>query len=275
MFPNNKDPYGNRGYQNYGPVENAAPQQAYGSQPYGVTGHAAGMYAPEGPYEGDLSHPAVAAFAKRVYAYFASALAAATAASVGGYYATEHFIATENLSGLSTMRIGSTVLFFASFLFVIFTRKANSPLKTGLLYVFAGACGVSIAPMLTFFMKAGMGMSIVYAFGIATVVWGGITVYVLSTGKDFRGLGGYLFAGIILAIGLLLLNVFVPFPTPISRLVMAGILILFVGYTFYDTSRVTRNYFQRNDAVGAALMLFYDFFILFQYILYFLGGSRR
>ena len=71
-----------------------------------------------------------------------------------------------------------------------------------------------------------------------------------------------------------LLNIFVPFPDAISRLVMAGILLLFVGYTLYDTSRVTRDYYHANDAVGAALMLFYDFFILFKYILYFLGGSR-
>lgn len=278
MYPNQPNP-NNRGYQTYGPVENAAPPQAY-NQPYGAPQHAAGGYADsiqtgEGVYEGDLSNPAVAAFAKRVYSFFASALATATAASVGGYYATEHFLATENISAIGTMRLASTVLFFASFLFVVFTRKSNSPLKTALLYVFAGACGVSIAPMLTFFMQAGMGMSIVFSFGIATVVWGGITVYVLSTGKDFRGLGGYLFAGLLLALGLIVVNIFVPFPTPISRLIMAGILILFVGYTFYDTSRVTRNYYHRNDAVGAALMLFYDFFILFQYILYFMGGSRR
>lgn len=275
MFPNDKrNQYGNQGYQKYGPVENAYPQQQGYGQPPGVQGYAEGMYAPEGAYEGDISTPAVAAFAKKVYAYFASALATATLASVGGVMAVEHFIATQNVSALGTMRIVSLVAFFGSFLFVVLTRKSHSPAKTGLLYVFAGACGVMIAPMLTFFMHAGMGMSIVFAFGITTVVWGGLTVYVLATGKDFRGIGGYLFAGLLLALGLILLNIFVPFPDAISRLVMAGILLLFVGYTLYDTSRVTRDYFHANDAVGAALMLFYDFFILFKYILYFLGSSR-
>ena len=262
-------PYGpaaGQGLPKYGPVPGAQ---------YPAHGYEAEMYDQAGVYaDGDISNPAVAAFAKRVYLYFASALAVATGASYGGVLATEHFISTNNYQGLQTMSIAALVTFFAAFLVVIFTRKAHSPLKTGLLYVFAGACGVMIAPMLQAFMSVGMGMTIVFAFGITTVVWGGITVYVLSTGKDFRGLGGYLFAGLLLAIGLLLLNIFVPFPDMISRLIMAGILILFVGYTLYDTSRVTRDYYHSNDATGAALMLFYDFFILFKYILYFLGSSR-
>jgi FtsH-binding integral membrane protein len=266
---------------NYNQGNHYPPAQGYGQQPYNAGpaypphGYEAEMYDQAGVFaESDVSHPAVAAFAKRVYAYFASALLVATGASVGGMFATEHFLATADYASLNTMRISALVVFFASFLVVVFTRKAHSPLKTGLLYVFAGSCGVMIAPMLTFFMQAGMGMSIVFAFGIATVVWGGLTVYVLATGKDFRGIGGYLFAGLLLLIGLIVLNIFVPFPDMISRLVMAGVLVLFVGFTVYDTSRVTRDYYHANDAVGAALMLFYDFFILFKYILYFLGGSR-
>ena len=198
----------------------------------------------------------------------------ATAASAGGMALTDHFYATENISAFQTIRVVSLVAFFGSFLFIILTRKAHSPLKTALLYVFATACGVMIAPMLTFFMDSGMGLNIVFAFGIASTVFFGLTVFVFATGKDFSGLGKYLFAGLILAIGLILLNIFVPFPDGLSRLVMAGILILFVGFVLYDTSQVTRAYYRSNDAVGAALMLFYDFFILFKYILYFLGVSR-
>ncbi len=276
--------YGNRPNNPYPPQGGQPPQypQQGAYQQYPAYGHVQGqagygdehtLYVDE-PYEGDLADPAVAAFAKRVYAYFGSALLTAAGASAGGVALTDHFIATQNVSAFNTMRIGSIVAFFGSFLFVIFTRKSHSPLKTALLYVFATACGVMIAPMLSFFMDAGMGMSIVFAFGITSTVFFGLTVYVLATGKDFTGLGKYLFAGLILAIGLLLLNIFVPFPDGLSRLIMAGILILFVGYTLYDTSQVTRTYFRANDAVGAALMLFYDFFILFKYILYFMGGSR-
>lgn len=269
----NQGPYNNQGYQNYPPAQGYA--QPYGQpQGYGQEVYGDGFDPSTGYFEGDISQPAVAAFVKRVYTYFASALLTATGASVGGIYLTEHFLATGNMAAFNGMRIGSLVAFFASFIAVVFIRKAQTPIKTGLLYVFATACGFMIAPMLTFFIMGGMGMSIAFAFGIATVVWGGITVYVHATGKDFRGLGSYLFAGLILAIGLILLNIFIPFPDMMSRLIMAGILVLFVGFTLYDTSRVTRDYYHANDAVGAAMMLFYDFFILFKYILYFLGGSR-
>lgn len=277
-----------RGYQNYGPVNQnqaqpqpaqdqwaGAPQAQERPQPYGVLQSQYGD--PSATH--DLSNPAVVAFTKKVYAYFASALATATAASLGGVALTNQFIAQADPltgampSGFNTMRIGSLVAFFVSFLAVIFMRNTKSPLRTGLLYVFSAACGFTIAPMLTFMIAGGMGMSIVFAFGITTVVFGGLTVYVLSTGKDFRSLGGILFVGLIVAFGLILMNVFIDFPSGMSRVIMAGILLLFVGYTLYDTSRVTRDYFHRDDAIGAAMMLFYDFFILFKYILYFLGSN--
>lgn len=268
----NKDP--NQGWQNYGPVGNDNENVIYDAAGARAAGYEDAFGVEETYFEGDLSNPAVLAFAKKVYAFFASALAVATGASVAGVYTVDYLIANQDFATLSTLRIGALVAFFGSFLAVIFMRRSNSPLKTGLLYVFATACGVMIAPMLTFFLQSGMGMSIVYAFGIATTVWGGITVYVLATGKDFRGLGGYLFIGLLVALGLILLNIFIPFPNMLSRMLMCGILVLFVGYTLYDTSRVTRDYFYANDASGAAMMLFYNFFILFKYILLLLAGGR-
>ncbi|MDC1142394.1 Bax inhibitor-1 family protein [Planctomycetota bacterium] len=273
----------NKGYQNYGPVKqnNAHAQPAQDQW----AGAPAGSGVLENQYGDpalaqDLSNPMVVAFTKKVYAYFASALATATAASYAGVELTGHYVnlaAAGNEAAMgtfNTIRIGSMAAFFISFLAIIFMRNMRSPLRTGLLYVFAGACGMMIAPMLSMLIAGGMGMSIVFAFGITTVVFGGLTVYVLSTGKDFRSLGGILFVGLLVAIGLMLMNIFIDFPSGMSRVIMAGILLLFVGYTLYDTSRVTRDYYHRNDAVGAAMMLFYDFFILFKYILYFLASSN-
>lgn len=281
---NHNDPYRNnrpqgnyppQGYQQPGQYNQGAYAPGYDQSQNGFAVDQYGnVVQAEGAYEGDLSNPAVAAFAKRVYGYFAAALATATAASAGGVFAVEHLVATGNMAALNGMRIGALVAFFASFLFVVFTRKSHSPLKTGLLFVFAASCGFMIAPMITFMIAGGMGMSIVFAFGITTVIFGGITVYTLSTGKDFRSLGGYLFIGLLVVLALVIVNIFVPFPNMLSRIIMGAIVVLFVGYTLYDTSRVTRDYFYANDAVGAAMMLFYDFFILFKYILILLASSR-
>lgn len=281
MFPSNKDPYGNnRGYQNYGPVENVAPQPGYAQQqPYGGHQYAAGGYADsietgQGVYEGDLSNPAVAAFTKKVYAYFASALAVATGAAFGGTEAVNYFVAQNNVQAVSGLWVGSMITFFVSYLIVVFSRKSSSPLKTGLLYVFAGSAGFMLAPTLMRYVAAGMGMSIVFAFGIATVVFLGLTVYVLSTGKDFRSLGGMLLVGVLAFVGIALMTWFVP----VSNLMYSGLmglgLLIFIGFTLYDTSRVVRDNFYRNDAVSAAINLLYDFVMLFRYALYFLGGNR-
>src|SRR5690606_19568017 len=102
----------------YAPVPHY--QQGYGHAQPGY-GDEHTLYA-DPAIEGDLADPAVAAFAKRVYAYFGSALLTATAASAGGVAATDHLLATENYGALSGMRIGALVVFFASFLFVVFTR---------------------------------------------------------------------------------------------------------------------------------------------------------
>ena len=272
MFPNNNR---NQGYQNYGPVEGAYPQQGYqAGQQYAAGGYADSIQSGEGIYEGDLSNPAVAAFAKKVYAYFASALATATLAAFGGTLAVEHFVAAGNPGAVNGLWIGSLVAFFASYLIVVFSRKSHSPLKTGLLYVFASAAGFTLAPTLMYYVAAGMGMAIVMAFGIATVTFFGLTVYVLTTGKDFRSLGGLLVVGIFVVLGLSLMMLFGDFPNLLTQVGMGVGLLVFIGFTLYDTSRVVRDNYYNNDAVSAAINLLYDFVMLFRYALYFLGSSR-
>lgn len=255
-------------YPQYAPVPHAHAQPAYG-QPYG----AQELYG-ERRYEGDLSEPAVAAFAKKVYAYFGSALLVAMAAAFGGTMAVDHFASVGNVSAINGIWIGSLVAFFASYLIVVFSRKSHSSLKTGLLYVFAASAGGMLAPVLMAHVAAGMGMAIVFAFGIASVIFFGISVYVLATGKDFRGLGSYLVIGILVIVGVWLMSLFISFPSVLHTVLMGGGMLLFIGFTLFDTSRVVRDNFYANDAVSAAINLLYDFFMLFRYALYFMGASR-
>lgn len=254
-------------YPQYAPVPQAH-AQPYG-QPYG-----AGALPGEQRYEGDLSDPAVAAFAKKVYAYFGSALLVAMAAAFGGTMAVDHFVSVGNAGAVNGIWLGSLVAFFASYLIVVFSRKSHSPLKTGLLYVFAASAGGMLAPVLMAHVAAGMGMAIVFAFGIASVIFFGISVYVLATGKDFRGIGSYLMIGILVIIGVWLMSLFVSFPSVLHTVLMGGGMLLFIGFTLFDTSRVVRNNFYANDAVSAAINLLYDFMMLFRYALYFMGASR-
>lgn len=223
---------------------------------------------------GDLSHPAVAAFVRRVYTYFGTALAFAAVTAFGGTLAVEHFVSVGNTGAVTGIWVGGLVAFFVSYFVVVFTRKSHSPLKTGLLYVFAGAAGLMLAPMLMRYVASGLGMQIVFAFGIATVTFFGLTVYTFTTGKDFRGLGSYLMVGILVLIGMFIMSWIVPFSSFLHMGLMGLGLLVFIGFTLFDTSRVVRDYYVANDAVSAAINLLYDFVMLFRYALYFLGVSR-
>ncbi|MBX3473773.1 MAG: Bax inhibitor-1 family protein [Planctomycetes bacterium] len=271
--------YENRPNQNY---NYGQPQQAYPQAPqYGQAPAPAGAYYGdgqgqyvEGAEAGDISHPAVAAFTRKVYTYFGTALATAMGAAFGATKLAEHFIATGNTGAMTGLWAGGLVGFFASYLVVVFTRKSHSPLKTGLLYVFAASAGAMMAPLLMAHVAAGMGTLIVLALGVATVTFFGLTVFTLTTGKDFRSLGGMLFAGVLALVGMMLIGWIVGFPSFLTAILMGGGLLLFIGFTLFDTSRVVRDYYMANDAVSAAINLLYDFIMLFRYALYFLGVSR-
>ncbi len=253
-------------------------QQGYGQVPqgyapqYGDPGQPIDLYG--APFSGELSDSAVVAFTKRVYAYFTAALITATIACVGGLYAVNGLMAAGQKGAVTTLAIGSLIGFFASYLIVVFMRKNHSPLKVGLLFVFASCAGFMTTPLVGAFLNAGMGMTIVAAFGITAVTFFGLTVYTLSTGRDFRSLGGMLMIGCLVLIGVALMTIFIPAGGFVNQLIVIGGIVLFVGFILFDTSMVTRNYFHSNDAIGAAIQLFYDFFALFRYVLLLLGDRR-
>jgi len=274
----NNNPWGQQGYgrSNPNPYSKGAvvpdPAGAYGNVRGQVYGPVAEI--PEQHFDGSLGDSAVVAFTKRVYAYFTGALLTSTAACVGGMYAVEGLVSAGQGGTVKGLAIASMIGFFGTYLAVIFMRKNHSPMKVALLFAFATCAGFMTTPLVSAFVGAGMGMTVVGAFGIAATTFFGLTVYTLTTGRDFRSLGGMLMIGLFLMIGLILLNIFVPFSGGMHRLIVMGGIVLFIGFILFDTSMVTRDYFHSNDAISAAIQLFYDFFALFRYVLILLGDRR-
>ena len=288
----NKNKYNNnKGYQNYGPVNQgqaqAQPaQDQWDGAPPQQQGYAGGAdYAVDAQgnpiLAGDMSHPAVAAFVKRVYIWFSVALATATGAAFGGVQLTEPLInaaitgdtvAAGTLSSITWGAWGVTVIAFIAMAVI---RNNKGALKTGVFFTLAAACGLQIAPTLAFAGVAGLGMTVVYAFGLTTVLFGGLSVYVLSTNADFSKLGKVLLPAMTILFFLFIAMAFIPFPSVATTLIVAVALVVFLGFVLYDTSKITREYYHRDDALLAAAMLFYDFFAIFRFILYLLMGSSR
>jgi len=268
----------------YQPAQQLQPQAGFGPQAAAVPGRR--LHAPGGEldaidsnpydysYNGDLADPLVMSFVKRVYGYFAGGLLVTTLTCAAGVPVVNHLVATEQRSLLSGLAIGSLILYLVAFFGAMFMRKRRSKLKVALHFTFAAAAGAMSAPMIGAFVNAGLGSLVLTAFGVTTVSFFGLTVYVMTTGKDFRSLGGILTVGLLAIIGIAIMSIFFPFSEGFHTIVAAGGILLFLGFILYDTSKVTRDYYLADDAVGAALMLLLDFIILFKYVLRLLAATR-
>lgn len=101
--------------------------------------------------------------------------------------------------------------------------------------------------------------------GIVTLaVFGGLTLAVFVTGKDFSFLGPVLMVCSFLALGVILAAVLFGFN--LGLIFCALMVALFAGFIVYDTSNVMHRY-QTDEHVAASMALFGSAAMLFYYIL--------
>lgn len=111
------------------------------------------------------------------------------------------------------------------------------------------------------------------ALVLTTLVFGGLTGYVLTSKKDFSFLSGFLFTGLLIIIGGSLLNMFFFKNSAMEFIISGGGVILFSGFILYDTSNILHRYDPR-DYTSATLSLYLDVINLFLFILRLLGGRN-
>jgi FtsH-binding integral membrane protein len=101
--------------------------------------------------------------------------------------------------------------------------------------------------------------------GILTLgIFGGLTVCVFVSGRDFSYLGPILSIGMFLMLGAAIAGYFFGFNMPLFYSFIG--VALASGFILYDTSNVIRNY-RTDQHVAAALELFASVALLFYYIL--------
>jgi FtsH-binding integral membrane protein len=108
--------------------------------------------------------------------------------------------------------------------------------------------------------------------GLVTLaVFGGLTIGVFMSGKDFSFLGPILWVCSFLALGLIVAAVIFGFNL---GLVFSGAMVaLFAAYIIYDTSNIIHHY-GTNEHVAASMALFGSAAMLFYYILRIFMFSR-
>jgi len=200
------------------------------------------------------------AFLKATYQLFAGSLMGAAAGAYIGL-------------GILPYIIGAMfwVLVIVEFglIFAIRATAKKPGINLMVLFAFTFVSGMTLAPTLAMFLKTAAGASIVAnAFVLTSVAFGGISMFALTTTKDYTGMGKMLFITLIVIVVASLINMFTH--SPMFQLVISSIsAILFSAFILYDTQNIVKGNIE--TPVEACLMLYLDFLNLFISLLQILG----
>ena len=130
------------------------------------------------------------------------------------------------------------------------------------LFSFTTVSGVTLGPVMQVYNAAVIQEALI----LTVVIFGALTLYVVTSKKDFSFLSGFLITGLIVTIVGSLLNAFL-FQSPMMEFIIAGGgVILFSGFILYDTSNILRHY-DVEDYTSATLALYLDILNLFLFLL--------
>jgi modulator of FtsH protease len=190
-------------------------------------------------------------FLKTTYQLFASSLMAAT---VGAY------IGLGMASVISTWYWGLVILEFA-LLFGLYAVKDKPGINLAVLFGFTFMSGLTLTPLLSSVFNMPGGASIVaQAFLMTSVAFGAISMFALTTKKDFSFMGKFLFIAVIILIVGAISNIFIGSPVLQLGIAVVGALI-FSAFILYDTQQIIKGGF--STPIEAAIALYIDFLNLF------------
>lgn len=144
-----------------------------------------------------------------------------------------------------------------------------------LFWVYAALVGMSLAALGLIYT----GASIARTFFVCSAMFGVMSLYGYSTGKDLTGLGSFLFMGLIGLVLTSVINILLRSPAIEYALSVIGV-IIFTGLIAYDTQKLKHIYYSGNEASGkigimGAFTLYLDFLNLFVFLMRFLGVKRN
>ena len=166
-----------------------------------------------------------------------------------------------------------TLVGYFGLLFAIHKLR-NSGWAIPAVFALTGFMGYTLGPVLSATLALpGGAQTIVTALAATGATFLALSAYVLTTRKDFSFMGGFLFAGMVVALVLALGAVF--FNLPGLGLAVSGLVaLLSVGLILFETSRIVNG--GETNYVMATVGLFVSVFNLFVSLLNLmgLGGSE-
>src|SRR5574344_1778322 len=208
---------------------------------------------------------------KATYQLFAGSM---LAASAGAY------IGLEIVSFLVGMHWILFIAVMGLIFFVIPRVKHKAGINLVALFGITFLTGLMIEPILDSILAMSGGAGIEgQGFLMTAIAFGGISMFALTTKKDFSFMGGFLFAafwflfaaGIIFALGTAF--GWFAYSSMFHLFLSGGIALLMCAFILYDTQQIIKGNY--DSPVEAALSLYLDFFNLFASLLQILGITNR
>lgn len=228
-------------------------------------------YAMDRPIAIAASQSERAAFIRRTYAHLAGAILAFVGLEALLLNTLPGDRIREMMGSGGFAWLGVLALFFV--VSWLANAWAHSETSTAIQYLGLGIYVVAEAiiflPLLHYAVFRFRDPSVVPMAGILTLaVFGGLTLSVFMTRKDFSYLGPILSIGSMLCLGVIVIFCFVPGVQShlMSLAFCFGVIALVSGYILYYTSNVLHHY-RTTQHVAAALALFSSIATLFWYIL--------
>lgn len=217
------------------------------------------------PYGYQESHTASGLMSKVMgllaFSFIFASIGTFVGISIGLTYGASVFIAL----------LGLVVLIALNFLI------QKSGLNLVLLYLFTFLEGLSLAPLLGFYLQYNPYI-LTEAFLMTAVTSLGLGIYAWTTKRDFSRIGDYLFFGLILLIVAGLIGIF--FHSTLFSLVISVVgVAIFSGYVLFYIQRAKYMADTTPNAIGLTVSIFITVLNLFLYILELLtilsGNNRR
>ena len=192
-----------------------------------------------------------------------------------------------NSETLLKMIFGNQLIFFGLIigeLVLVFSlasrvNKMQASTATSLFVLYAALNGVTLSAIFLIYTRS----SITSTFFICAATFVASSIYGMVTKRDLTSFGQFMFMGFIGIFIATIVNLFVG-SYGLQMIISYIGVIVFVGLTAYDTQKLKAMALTqpagldggvvRKGAIIGALTLYLDFILMFQYLLFILGGSR-
>ena len=165
-----------------------------------------------------------------------------------------------------------TLAGYFGLLFAVFKLR-NSVWALPAVFGLTGFMGYTLGPLLTQSLALpGGGQIVTMALGATGVTFMALSGWVLSTRRDFSFMGGFLFAGMVIALLVGLAAIFLQMPA-LGLAVSGMVALLSAGLILHDTSRIIHG--GETNYVLATVGLYVSMFNLFASLLSLFGLGGR